>query len=207
MERPNATAARIRWGPVTLVSLAALIAVAGSPASAAKPSDDFRVYQPVADTYVTAARARSNFGRSTALRVDSSPETTAFLRFRVKRTTEPIASVTLLLRPASPGRTSYAVRRVAENRWRERRLTYATAPVPSMRYAASRTVRRGVWSAVDVTSFVASSGGEEVSLAITTRGRREISFGSRESRFGPRLVVRTDDGDLDDLVLEALLRH
>ena len=207
MERPDATAARIRWGPVTLVSLAALIAAAGSPASAAKPLDEFRVYQPVADTYVTAARARSNFGRSPALRVDSSPETIAFLRFRVKRTTEPITSVTLLLRPGSPGRTSYAVRRVAENRWRERRLTYATAPIPSMRYTASRPVRRGAWSAVDVTSFVASRGGEEVSLAITTRGTREVSFGSRESRSGPRLVVRTDDGDLDDLVLEALLRH
>lgn len=208
MERPDAIAARIRWGRVTLVSLAALIGAAGSPASsAAKPPDEFRVYQPVADTYVTAARARSNFGRSPALRVDSSPETTAFLRFRVKRTTALIASVTLLLRPGSPGRTSYAVRRVAESGWRERRLTYATAPVPSIRYTASRPVRRGAWSAVDVTSFVASSGGEEFSLAITTRGTREISFGSRESRSGPRLVVRTDDGDLDELVLEALLRH
>jgi hypothetical protein len=207
MGRPDAIAARIQWGRITLASLAALIGAAGSPASAAKPLDEFRVYQPVADTYVTAARPRSNFGRSPALRVDSLPETTAFLRFRVKRTTAPIESVTLLLRPGSPGRTSYAVRRVAENRWRERRLTYATAPVPSMRYTASRPVRRGVWSAVDVTSFVASSGGVEVSLAITTRGTREISFGSRESRSGPRLVVRTDDDDLDDLVLEALLRH
>ena len=87
----------------TVVALAALIGAAGSCASAATPMDGFRVYKPVADTYVTAARARANFGRSQALRVDASPETTAFVRFRLKRTTAPAASVTLLLRPGSPG--------------------------------------------------------------------------------------------------------
>lgn len=203
----DANAARIRWGRVTLIPLAALIGAAGSSASAASPLDELRVYKPVADTYVTAAQAGANFGRSRALRVGSSPETTAFVRFRLKRTAAPIASVTLLLRPRSPGRASFAVRRVADNEWRERRLTFATAPSTSLRYTSSRPVRRGAWSAVDVTSFVSPNGGEVISLAITTRGMREISFGSRESRSGPRLVVRTGDSTLDDLVLEALLRH
>lgn len=186
----------------TFVALAALIGAAGS--SAATPMDGFRVYKPVADTYVTAVRARANFGRSRALRVDGSPQTTAFVRFRLKRTTAP-ASVTLLLRPESPGRNSYAVRRVEDDDWRERRLTYATAPPPSLRFASSRPVRRGAWSAVDVTSLVAA-GDNEVTLAITTHGRQEISFGSRESGSGPRLVVRTDD-KLEDLVLEAILHR
>jgi hypothetical protein len=186
----------------TLVAFAALIGAAGS--SAATPMDGFRVYKPVADTYATAARARANFGRSRALRADRSPETTAFVRFRLKRTTAPGASVTLLLRPGSPGRSRYAVRRVEDNDWQEGRLTYATAPHPSLRFASSRPVRRGAWSAVDVTSLVAADD-EEVTLAITTHGRQEISFGSRESRSGPRLVVRTSDepGDLD---LGAILR-
>ena len=186
----------------TFVALAALIGAAGS--SAATPMDGFRVYKPVADTYVTAVRARANFGRSRALRVDGSPQTTAFVRFRLKRTTTP-ASVTLLLRPESPGRNSYAVRRVEDDNWRERRLTYATAPPPSLRFASSRPVRRGAWSAVDVTSLVAA-GDNEVTLAITTHGSQEISFGSRESGSGPRLVVRTDD-KLEDLVLDAILRR
>jgi hypothetical protein len=168
--------------------------------------DGYRVYKPVADTYVTAARPRANFGRSRVLRVDVSPETTAFVRFRLKRTTAPAASVTLLLRPGSPGRSRYAVRRVEDNEWRERRLTHATAPHPSLRFASSRPVRRGAWSAVDVTAFVAA-GDQEVSLAITTHGRQEISFGSRESQSGPRLVVRTDDGEFDDLVLDAILHR
>jgi hypothetical protein len=189
----------------TLVALAALIGAAGSSASAAGPSDELRVYKPVADTYVTAARARTNFGRSQALRVDASPETTAFVRFRLKPTAQP-ASVTLLLRPASPARARYAVRRVEDNEWREQRLTYAKAPHPSLRFASSRPVRRGVWSAVDVTAFVVP-GDEEVSLAITTHGRHAITFGSRESESGPRLVLMTDDGELDDLILDAVLHY
>lgn len=191
---------------ITLVALAALTGAAGSSASAAESPEEFRVYTPVADTYVTASRARANFGRAPALRVDASPETTAFVRFRLKRTKAPVTSVTLLLRPGSPGRARYAVRRVDNNEWRERRLTYMTAPHPSLRFASSRPVRRGAWSAVDVTSFV-TAGDDEVSLAITTRGTREISFGSRESKSSPRLVVRTDEGELDDLVLDAVLRH
>jgi hypothetical protein len=191
---------------ITVVAFAALIGAAGSSATAATPMDGYRVYKPVADTYVTAVRARANFGRSRALRVDGSPETTAFVRFRLKPATAPTASVTLLLRPGSPGRARYAVRRVEDNEWRERRLTHATAPHPSLRFASSRPVRRGAWSAVDVTSFVAADD-EEVSLAITTHGRQEISFGSRESQSGPRLVVRTDDGELNDLVIDAILQH
>ena len=190
---------------ITLVALAALVGAAGSSASTASSLDQFRVYKPVADTYVTAARARTNFGRSRALRVDASPETMALVRFRLKETPAPATSVTLLLRPAGPARARYAVRRVEDNEWRERRVTYATAPGPSMRFIASRPVRRGAWSAVDVTAFV-PGGGEEVTLAITTHATREISFGSRESKFGPRLVVRTDD-DEDDDVLDAVLQR
>jgi hypothetical protein len=191
----------------TLVALAALLGAARSSASAAEPQDELRVYKPVADTYVTAARARTNFGRSRALRVDAAPETTAFVRFRLKRTAVPAESITLLLRPTSLGRPRYAVRQVENDDWRERRLTYATAPHPSMRFVSSRPIRRGAWSAVDVTAFVQPEGGEEVTLAITTHGTRAISFGSRESRFGPRLVVRTDDGEPDDLVLDRVLQH
>lgn len=191
---------------ITLVALAALVAAAGSSASTGSSVDQFRVYKPVADTYVTAAQARANFGRSRALRVDALPETMAFVRFRLDGTLGPAASVTLLLRPAGPGRARYAVRRVEEHGWRERRVTYATAPGPSMRFIASRPVRRGAWSAVDVTAFVPPGSAEEVTLAITTQGTREISFGSRESTFGPRLVVRTDDGELAH-VLDAVLQR
>lgn len=196
---------RIRWWPVAPATAAALSVVVTAAAPAANgPKEGLRAFKPVADTYVTASRPRANFGRASSLHVDGSPETTAYLRFDLKRLKRSVSSVTLLLRPTSSARGSYAVRRVTEDEWRERRLTYANAPWTSARYAASKPVRRGAWSAVDVTPFLESGGGE-LSLAITTRGAQRLSFGSRESTSGPRLVVRFED-DLEGVVLERLRR-
>jgi hypothetical protein len=142
---------------------------------------------------VSAAEPNKNFGRTTALRADGSPQTTVYLRFRVKMLRGDITDVTLLLHAQAGGRTSYQVRRVREDEWRERRLTYENAPRLSLRYASSKPVRRGAWSAVDVTPFVADDD-ELVSLAITTRSALGVVFASRESRRGPRLVVRTANG-------------
>lgn len=191
--------------------LATVAAAAGatSGASAAKPPlAQFRVFKPVADTYVTAARPRANFGRSPVLRVDGSPETTAYLRFAPKKLRGKITSVTLLLHSSASGRATYAVRRVDDDKWRERGLTYANAPEHSLRYASSRAVARGVWTAVDVTSFMEKGGGDAVSLALTTRGTHALAFGSRESRYGPRLVVRfRPRDDVSELVLDGSRRN
>ena len=171
------------------VAVAALALTASAPASQ-EPAAEIRAFKPVADTYVSAARPRANFGRARVLRVDGSPEATAYLRFDTGRVRGAITSVTLLLRSRSDARASFAVRGVDDDDWRERRLTYANAPPLTQRYAASKPVRRGTWTAVDVTPFV-EEGEAAVSLAITTRARRELSFGSRESRYGPRLVIRS----------------
>jgi hypothetical protein len=56
-------------------------------------------------------------------------------------------------------------------------------------------MRQGAWNAVDVTSFV--GGSVSVSLAITSRSSKGIVFHSRESKLGPRLVVRTGEGVVD----------
>jgi hypothetical protein len=169
---------------------AAALAVTGSAPAEKGPAAEIRAFKPVADTYVSAARPRTNFGRARVLRVDGAPETTAYLRFDVRKASASIASVTLLLRSRTEARASFAVRGVDDDDWRERRLTYANAPRLSRRYAASKPVRRGTWTAVDVTPFV-EDGEAEVSLAVTTRARRELSFGSRESSHGPRLVIRS----------------
>jgi hypothetical protein len=142
------------------------------------------------------------------LRVDGAPETTTYVRFRPGKIRGEVTSVILLLHSRSTGRAAYAVRRVSGVDWRERALTYANAPDLSLRYTSSKPVRRGAWSAIEVGSFVGPENGGEISLAITTRAGRELAFGSRESRTGPRLVVRAGPPlDVDDLLLKALGRH
>jgi hypothetical protein len=181
-----------------LVAAAALaLAVAAASASAeAEASTELRAFRPDADTYVRADRPQTNFGRSHLLRADGSPQATTYLRFQLGKLTGQITSVTLLLHPQGGARTSYQVRRVYRDEWRERRLTFENAPRLSLRYASSKPVRRGAWSAVDVTSFV-PDGLSLVSLAITTRSPLGVVFESRESKHGPRLVVRTRDDQKD----------
>lgn len=151
---------------------------------------DIRAFSPEADTYVTAARPETNFGSSRLLRADGAPRQTVFLRFRLRKLKGEITSVTLLLHAQAGARASYQVRRVYFDEWRERGLTFENAPRLSLRYVSSKPVRRGIWSAVDVTSFITDED-EVVSLAVTTRNARGVVFQSRESSHGPRLVVRT----------------
>jgi hypothetical protein len=184
----------------------AVASAAASAAPAASGPPDIRAFRPEADTHVTASRPRENFGRARVLRVDGAPETTAFLRFRLNGQEAVIAGVTLLLHPTTAGRARYAVRRVYRNDWRERRLTYVNAPRRSQRYVSSAPVRRGMWSAVDVTAFIEPAD-REVSLAITTRAARGIAFGSRESRYGPRLVVQYARGEDDAEHLRDAVRR
>jgi acid phosphatase type 7 len=189
MARSGSARTGFAWGLLAVAMVIATIAATGAAPAATGPRAGIRAFKPVADTYVSSATPRSNFGSLRVLRVDGTPEETAYLRFNLTRISGEITSVTLLLHAMTATRAGFAVRRVTRDVWRERRLTYLTAPQPSSRYTASKPVRRGVWSAIDVTPFVEDGDGE-VSLALTTRAARRLSFGSRESSHGPRLVVR-----------------
>jgi hypothetical protein len=175
------------------VGAGAALTLALIPAAGAQdqPTGEIRAFRAEADTYVSEAAPRRNFGTLRALRADGDPQSTIYVRFRTTRLKGEIDSVTLLLHAQARVRTGYQVRRVYEDDWRERALTYENAPRLSLRYASSRPVRRGAWSAVDVTAFIADDD-NEVSLAITTRSPRGVVFASRESRHGPRLVFRTE---------------
>lgn len=165
----------------------ALLGASGAHADGGRPIE-IRAFEPVADTYVTAAQPRRNFGRTRSLRADGAPQATVYLRFRSKG--GEVDSVTLLLHAEAAGARTFHVRRVHEDNWRESRLTHRNAPRLSLRYASSTPVRAGKWSAVDVTSLVAEED-EHLSLAITTRSPLGVVFASRESKHGPRLVVRS----------------
>lgn len=180
------------WRLVACATLASAGAVS-SAAGALKEPDVIRAFSPRADTYVSAAQPTTNFGRLRLLRADAAPQATTYLRFRLKGLSGDIEGVTLLLHARAGARASFEVRRVREDGWRERQLTYANAPRLSLRYGSSKPVRRGAWSAVDVTSFVSDV--EDVNLAITTRSRLGVVFDSRESKQGPRLVVTTSEED------------
>jgi hypothetical protein len=170
------------------IALTCAVVVTGS-AEAQPPRSELYAFRAEADTYVSASRPEANFGRARTLRADGAPRQTTFLRFRLGDLKGEVTSVTLLLHAQAGARTSYQVRRVYEDEWRERGLTFDNAPRSSLRYVSSKPVRRGIWSAVDVTSFVTDDP-ERLSLAVTTRSALGVVFESRESDHGPRLVIR-----------------
>jgi hypothetical protein len=179
-----------------VAGIALVLAVASTATAAAANEADgraIRAFRPEADTYVSAAEPHRNFGRAAALEADGAPQAIVYLRFRITKENGAIDGVTLLLHAKRGARTSYQVRRVEAAEWRERRLTYSNAPRLSLRYTSSKPVRRGAWSAVDVTPFVREDDGV-VSLAITTKSPLGVVFASRESTHGPRLVLRTAPG-------------
>jgi hypothetical protein len=168
----------------------ALVATGVATAYSKPKPGELRAFRPEADTYVSASEPDRNFGHSQLLRADGSPKQTVYMKFRLRPLKGGITSVTLLLHAQAGSGASYQVRRVYRNEWRERKATFQNALPLSLRYASSKPVQRGAWSAVDVSSFVTGDF-PWVSLAVTTRSTLGIAFESRESDQGPRLVVRT----------------
>jgi hypothetical protein len=180
------TAARIICGAAIL-----LFGASSTTARADdKPTTEIRAFRAQADTYVSSAQARRNYGDLEVLRADSSPAMRIYLRFRVNGVKGKVTGVALLVRARAGARRTFQVRRVRDDDWRERELTYENAPPVSLRYASSKPLRRGTWIAVDVTAFIADD--DDVCLAITTRSPLGVAFASRESGRGPQLVFRTE---------------
>ncbi|MDQ3857600.1 MAG: DNRLRE domain-containing protein [Actinomycetota bacterium] len=180
------------------VAVFSFVAVAGEAPAATKR------LRPVADAYVKKSTPRRNYGKARTLAADARPVTRAYLRFNLRLLGAPVVRATLRLYTKSRSARGFAVRGVARNRWRERRITFRTAPTPRRAtIASSGGFRRRVWTGVDVTRFV--RGKRVVSFAITTSARRPtILLASRESRFSPRLEVETESSaDVQARVIAA----
>jgi hypothetical protein len=83
--------------------------------------------------------------------------------------------------------------RLVDERFGERRITFANAPRASAEFVSSGPLRANAWKAVDVTSLVEGAG-HYVGFVLTTPSARGAEFSSRETGLhGPRLVVERQD--------------
>jgi hypothetical protein len=145
---------------------------------------------PVADTYVNASSASTNYGSATTLRLDSSPDVHAYLRFTVSGLSGTITSVKLLLYSTNSDSVGIRAWSVADNSWGELTTTYSKAPVLGSQLATSGSFASGVWVSLDVTSYVTGNG--TYSFGVTNISSTAISVGSREAGgAASQLVVTT----------------
>jgi hypothetical protein len=179
------------------------VGVAAGTAADALPSAGFdkephiRAVRAKADAFVSGANMNRNFGGAPDLRVDASPTFRAFVRFKVDVHSGDVKRVSLLVYSRTRSRLGYQVR-LAEEPWRERKITFLNAPPLSPTFILSGPLKARAWKAVDVTSIVeeADGGDRYVSFGLTTRSQNAVELASRETGLhGPRLVVERNPDD------------
>ena len=151
-------------------------------------------FNPAADAYTSSDRATTNFGTSTALRVDASPVSTSYLRFNVQGLSSRVTKATLRVFSNSDSSSKGVdLRSVASNTWGETTLNHNNRP-PTGSTITSHVgaFTAGQWISFNATSLVTGNG--LVSMALTTTSTTSRGFQSREdAAHAPQLVVETAD--------------
>ncbi len=165
---------------------ALLIALAlGSATAFAATSVTFN---PVADSYVSASYPSTNYGTSTALRVDGSPDVHSYLRFSVSGLNgQTISAATLKLYSNASNASGLAAKSFSSNSWSETSITYNNMPAMGSTLASSGSIPGAGWVSFNVSSYVTGEG--TYSFGAITPGSVGFSFGSRESTHPPQLVL------------------
>ncbi len=147
-------------------------------------------FAPVADTYVDASLANSNYGLKNYLRTDASPDVRSFLRFDVQGINGHVTNAVLRVYANSGSGTGYRVYKVPDNTWIESGTTYANMPSLGDYIASSSSFGPGEWLETDLTTAIVQD--RLYSYALTTTSNTAISLGSRESGTPPQLLVTID---------------
>ncbi len=145
-----------------------------------------------ADAWVYANLPNNNYGTSTQLRVDASPDTLSYLIFDIPALAGPVTRATLRLYANTAQSTGYDVHAVSSTTWGEQTLTYNNAPSFDPAVAGSSgPVAAGTWTQVDITSLISGPG--PVSIALTTTSSTALSLVSLDSGGAdvPQLILDT----------------
>jgi hypothetical protein len=143
----------------------------------------------VADAYVSSKQPKDNFGASPSLRIGGSQGARAYLGFRTRALSGPVGRATLSVYVTSGSSAGFKVVATDGRAWKERRVTYRSAPRLAAAGPLSGAVRSGRWANVDVTPLARP--GRYVTFAVIGLDAKEIRVASRESAgHRPRLVVR-----------------
>jgi hypothetical protein len=154
------------------------------------PAGGTLTFTPVADAYVNSASPATNYGTSTALRADGSPDVHSYLTFTVAGSPGPVKSATLKLFANSASTTGLDVRGVADTTWGEKTINFSNAPAMAGTVTGSSGpfTTTPAWISIDVTALISGNG--TFSLAVATTNATAISLSSKESGANaPQLVV------------------
>jgi hypothetical protein len=134
---------------VLTLALAPLVGSLGTSAAAATTSSTLA---PVADAEVNAAAQDHNYGATTTLYTDASPDVRSYLRFNLAGVGG-IQHATLRVQAQSASSTGFQVKATIGASWTESTVSYQTAPPLGVLVGSSGPLAAGAWSSVDVTAL------------------------------------------------------
>ena len=149
-------------------------------------------FAPTADAYVRADYPARNYGGSSSLGVDASPQINTLMRFDVSGIgSKRVLSATLRLYNTNSSALGGDFYRVSDSGWNETSVTWNTAPPSDATQLASLgRVAAGNWYEIDVSSLITGDG--TVSLSISSTSSDGAYYGSREGSNPPELVVTVE---------------
>ncbi|MDH3498984.1 MAG: DNRLRE domain-containing protein, partial [Acidimicrobiia bacterium] len=153
------------------------------------PTPSSFTVNPSADAYVNASNAARNYGSSSQLRADASPDVRSYVRFDVSGVTGSVTQATLRIYANSGSSVGVNISEVTDTSWNEGGINYANAPAVGSLLGSSTSFSGGTWVEVDLTAHVTGDGTYVV--AVTTTSNTAISMASREATNTPELVIDT----------------
>jgi hypothetical protein len=151
-------------------------------------------FLPVADTYVNAGSTGTNYGSTTTMRLDGSPDLHGYMRFSLSGLSgSTIITARLLLYANNSDSSGIRLWAVSDNTWSELTMNYANAPALGSQLASLGSFAAG-WITLDVTSYITGDG--TYSIGVTNLSSTAISVDSRELLANAPQLVITYSGSL-----------
>lgn len=195
LARSDSKSSNLKKISAILMALTLLVVYAVLPVRATSRSYAGSVFtvNPDADTYVNSSNPDTNYGSSTQIRVDGLPIVRSYLRFNIQGLSDTVTKATLRVYANSFSSYGYDVHAVSDNTWDEASITYNNAPPLGNMLGSSGSFSGGVWTSVDVTTYVTGNG--TYTLELDTPSSTAISLASRESgNNAPQLIIETQVG-------------
>jgi len=160
----------------------------GSKVSTAPTTTKSR-FNALADAYVRANEADTNFGKNRSLIVDGVPSVRSYLRFEVFGLRGKIVRATLRVYSLTASGEGFQLR-ATRHSWQEPTATFRNAPAVGRLLELSGPLDADQWRSLDVTATVKSSPAA-LDWVLVGTGDSQLAIASRESEFPPQLVVET----------------
>lgn len=184
------TAISTATDPAFLTDTPTTSPIPATPTDTPATPETSTTFMPLADAYVNSGSPGSNYGASTVLRADASPDFHSYLRFDVQGLSGSVTKATLRVYANSASSLGCTVNSVDDNTWSESSINYNNAPPVGGALASSGRFGAGVWIDLDVTAYITGNG--TYNLALTTPSSTAISFASRQAGANaPRLIIES----------------